>query len=112
MFTKWLLLAGSLLVVASPAYFAYQAIEWLGVGILGLMIACLAMRVELESEGPVGHPQSTGVYAAIQQRRDSMSASERAEMWADTAVNVRGARFAQGIGATLIVLGAAGFFLS
>jgi hypothetical protein len=38
-----------------------------------------------------------------------MSASERAEMRADTAVNVRGAQFAQGIGATLIVLGAAGW---
>ena len=112
MFTKWLLLAGSLLVVAFPAYFAYQVIEWLGVGILGLMIACLAMRVELESEGPVGHPRATGIHAASLQRRDSMSASERAEMRADTAVNVRGARFAQGIGATLIVLGAAGFFLS
>jgi hypothetical protein len=62
MFTKWLLLASSLLVVAFPAYFAYQVIEWLGVGILGLMIACLAMRVELESEGPVvtpGPPVST-----------------------------------------------------
>ena len=103
MFTKWLLLAGSLLVVAFPAYFAYQVIEWLGVGILGLMIACLAMRVELESEGPVGHPRATGIHAASLQRRDSMSVSERAEIRADIAVNV---------GAALIVLGAAGFFLS
>ncbi len=100
------------LAAAFPAYFAYQIIEWLGVGILGLLIACLAARVELESEGPVGHPRATGIYAASQQRRDSMSASERAAMRADVAVNVRGARIAQGIGAALIVLGTAGFFLS
>ena len=100
------------LAAAFPAYFAYQVVEWLGVGILGLLIACLAARVELESEGPVGHPRATGIYAASQQRRDSMLASERAAMRADVAINVRGARIAQGIGAALIILGGIGFFLS
>ncbi len=104
--------AACLAAAAFPAYFAYQVAEWPGVVILGLVIACLALRVELESEGPVGHPQSTGIHAASLQGRDSMPASERAAMRADIAVNVRGARIALVIGAALVVLGSTGFFLA
>lgn len=107
-----LLIGAACLAAAFPAYFAYQVVEWLGVGILGLVIACLAARIELESEGPVGHPRSTGLYAASLQGRDSMSASERAERRAENAVRVRGARIAMVTGAVLIILGGAGFFLS
>jgi hypothetical protein len=104
--------AACLAAAAFPAYFAYQVVEWPGVGILGLVIACLAARVELESEGPVGHPRATGIYAASLQGRDSMSRSERAERRAESAVMVRGARIAMVTGALLIVLGGTGFFLS
>ena len=101
-----------LAAAAFPAYFAYRVAEWPGVAILGLLITCLALRVELESEGPVGHPQSTGVHAASLQGRDSMSASERAAVRADIAVNMRGARIAQVTGSAFLVLGITGFFLS
>jgi hypothetical protein len=41
-----------------------------------------------------------------------MSASERAAVRADIAVNMRGARIAQVTGSAFLVLGITGFFLS
>jgi hypothetical protein len=107
------LLIGAAYMAAAPlAYVAYQIVEWPGVAVLGLLIAGLATRIELESEGPVGHSQATGIYAASLQGRESMSASERAAMRADAAVNVSGARIAQMVGAALMVSGAIGFFFT
>ena len=110
---RTILLIGAAYLAAAPlAYVAYQIVEWPGVAVLGLLVAGIAARVELESEGPVGHPRATGIYAASQQGRDSMSISERAASRADAVVNVRGARIAQVVGAALMVSGAIGFFFT
>jgi hypothetical protein len=39
----------ALAAAAFLAYVAYQIVGWLGVGVLGLLIACLAVRAELET---------------------------------------------------------------
>ena len=44
------------------AYLAYEVAGWIGVGVLGLIIAFLAVRLEIEQSGPVGHPRDTGLY--------------------------------------------------
>jgi hypothetical protein len=47
---------------AALAFFAYEVAGWIGVGVLGLIIAFIAVRLEIEQGGPVGHPRDTGLH--------------------------------------------------
>jgi hypothetical protein len=74
-----------LLVVSlgATSYVAYQIVGFLGVGVLGLIIGVIALTVELERGGPVGHGQASSLYAQHITTVERMSAAERAERRAE-----------------------------
>ena len=43
---------------------AYQISGFLGIGVLGLIIGVIALTVEIERGGPIGHDQATGLYSS------------------------------------------------
>ena len=73
-----LLLCGFGIAAALPAYFAYEAVEWIGIGVLGLVIAFVAVRVELEHDAPIGGTRDAAVYGAMLREREHMDGAERA----------------------------------
>jgi len=66
-----------LLGVAALAYFAYQVVGFLGIGLLGVLVGFIAVQVDLDKEGTIG----VGVLHAQQMMaRQNATPSERAAM--------------------------------
>ena len=95
---------------AALAFFAYEVAGWIGVGVLGLIIAFIAVRLEIEQGGPVGHPRDTGLYTRSLMGHDQMTRAERAAERSEIAIMLRAYNVAKVIGAVLTIIGFAGFF--
>jgi hypothetical protein len=95
---------------AALAYFAHEVAGWIGVGVLGLLVAFIAVRLEIEQRGPVGHPRDTGLYTRSQMGHDQMTRAEHAAEQAEITSMLRAYNVAKVIGAVLIIIGFVGFF--
>ena len=99
------------IATAVASCLAYYFVGWVGVGVLGLYIALIAVRLEIEKDGPVGGPTITpDLYAASHRARERMLPSERAGERVEIAANVRFCQLLKIIGAALIVVGLSGFY--
>jgi hypothetical protein len=96
-----------LLAVAALAFFAFQIVGWLGIGLLGVLIGFIAVRVDLEREGMIGPGV---VHAQQMMARQHASASERAAHRSEMQSLARPLLIAKIISAVLVVLGFGGFF--
>jgi hypothetical protein len=96
---------------AALAYFAYVAAGWIGIGVFGLLIAFIAVRLEIEQHGPVGHPRDTGLYTRSLIGRDQMTRAEPAAERAEIASMLRAYSVAKVMGAVLIMIGFIGFLI-
>ena len=71
------------------AYFAWSAVGWLGIGLLGLLVLFIAIRVELEGDRPVGTQTTPELYAnhfhAERAQNPAERPGRRAEVAAFTA---------------------------
>jgi hypothetical protein len=94
----------------TAACFAYLVVGWLGVGVLGVLIAFIAVRTELEQDGPVGSQQTAELFAASLRRHDQMHRAEKAARRAEAASIVRAGLVAKVIGGIMIVIGLGGFY--
>jgi uncharacterized protein involved in response to NO len=96
-----------LLVVSLGAvsYVAYRIVGFLGIGVFGLVIGVLALTIEMERGGPVGHSQASSLYA------QHMSAAERAERRAEIESAAVPLLVAKIVSAGLIVVGFGLFFV-
>lgn len=94
---------------AALAYFAYEAAGWIGVCVLGLLIAFIAVRLEIEQRGPVGHPRDTGLYTRSLAGQNQMTRAERAAERSEIASMLRAYNVAKVMGAVLIAIGLTGF---
>src|SRR5947207_15912361 len=72
--TEIFMLPPILLGVAALAFFAFQIVGFLGIGLLGVLIGFIAMQVDLDQEGVIG----PGVLHA-QQMMARQNASRRSE---------------------------------
>jgi hypothetical protein len=52
-----------LLGVAALAFFAFRIVGFLGIGLLGVLIGFIAVRVDLEKEGAVGSEWAASLHA-------------------------------------------------
>lgn len=75
-----------------------------------LLIALIAVRLEIEQGGPVGHPRNTGLYTRSLVGHGQMARAVRAAERAEIASMLRGYTVAKVIGAVLIIIGFASFF--
>jgi hypothetical protein len=106
-----LLVGAACLGAVIPTSVAYLVVGWIGVGIVGLLIASIAVRLEVEQEGPVGGELDATLYATILRQVDHMDRAERSARLAAVAARVRAGNVAKAIGAVLAIIGLAGFFL-
>ncbi len=104
-----------LLGVAALAYFAYQVVGFLGIGLLGVLVGFIAVQVDLDKEGTIG----VGVLHAQQMMaRQNASPSERAAHKAAMQsygrplliTKIRPLLITKIISAALVILGFGGFF--
>ncbi|MCB8820014.1 hypothetical protein [Microvirga rosea] len=103
----------SLLVLAlgGASSVAYRIVGFLGVGVLGLIIGLIALTVEMERGGPVGHSQASGLYAQHMAAVERMSPAERAARHAEIESAALPLRVAKVLSAGLIVVGFGLFFV-
>ena len=94
------------------AYLAWSAIDWFGVGLLGLLVLFLAVRVELEDNRPVGHQMTPGLYAGQYHSESGQGHAERAGRSSERRVLASSARLASLFGGLLTIAGFGLFFLS
>ncbi|WP_173046683.1 hypothetical protein [Bosea sp. ANAM02] len=67
------------------AYLAWSAIGWFGVGMLGLLVLFVALRVELEGDRPVGTQTTPTLYADQFHAERAQNRAERAGRRAEVA---------------------------
>jgi hypothetical protein len=92
-----------LAATAALAFAIYRLVGFLGVGVLGLLIGFIAVRVDLEKEGAIVSAFSSNLY--VQQMQQSVDRSERAARHAERASLVRVLIIAKIIGAILVTVG-------
>jgi hypothetical protein len=90
---------------------AYRIVGFLGIGVFGLVIGVLALTIEMERGGPVGHGQASSLYAQHMTAVERMSAAERAERRAEIEAAAGPLLVAKIVSAGLIVVGLGMFFL-
>ena len=99
-----------LLGVGALAFLAYRVVGFLGVGILGVLICFISVRVDLEKEGAIGGGLAAGLYAEQARSRHNMGHAERAAHRAEMRSLRRPVLIAKIIGAILAAMGFSGFF--
>jgi hypothetical protein len=97
--------------VGAISYVAYRMVGFLGVGVLGLIIGVIALTVEIERGGPVGHGQASSLYAQHIAAVERMSPAERAERRAEIESAAFPLLIAKIVGGGLIAFGFALFFV-
>ena len=97
--------------VGAKSYVAYWMVGFLGVGVFGLIIGVIAVTVEMEQGGPVGHGQASSVYAQHMAAVERMSPSERAGRHAEIESAALPLLVAKIVGCDLIAFGFGLFFV-
>jgi hypothetical protein len=99
-----------LLGVGALAYFAYRIVGFLGIGLLGVLVGFIAVRVDLEKEGAVGSGWAAGLHAQQVSSRRTAPPAERAAHRAEMQALRRPLLIAKIISAVLVAIGFGGFF--
>lgn len=87
------------------AYFAWSAVGWLGVGLLGLLVLFVALRIELEGDRPVGPQTTPELYARHFHAERGQNPAERVGRRAEVAAFTASARLFALAGALLAITG-------
>ncbi len=94
----WLAAAGiAMLLVARLGPF--------GVGLIGILVWFVCVRVDLEKEGVVGSPFATGLYAQQARAEQEKPRSERAALRHEQTLLAQSMRFGKHLGIALTVIG-------
>jgi len=96
---------------SAASLFAYEAVGWIGIGVLGLVIAFISVRVELEHDAPIGGTRDAAVYGAMLREREQMDGAGRAAKETEKTSNLRTTFVAKVVGAAFVLVGFGGFFL-
>jgi hypothetical protein len=87
------------------------AIGFLAVLVTGLVVLVIAYTVEMEDGSAIGHPRTPELFAMQQQRQEQpRSPEEWAARRAERGESLRILKVTKWIGATLVTIGALGFF--
>jgi uncharacterized protein (DUF2062 family) len=94
-----------LLTAGLLAFLAYQLAGYLAIGVLGLLIGFIAVRMDLEKEGAIGSAFAGNLYLEQMTAQQSMNRSDRAAHRAEIGSLARPLMIAKLVGAVLIVVG-------
>ncbi len=106
-FTKWDYVAFPLLAALAIGVFygALRLVGFFGLGVLGLVIGFIAVRMDLERDGP-----SAGLANQFR-ARDRMPRAEKADLRSEQAARMKPLFVAQIVAAGLVILGFGFHFL-
>lgn len=109
-FTKWDYLAFPLLAALAIGVFyaALRLVGFFGLGVIGLVIGFIAVRMDLERDGASNDPQTL---AEQYKARSRMTRAERAGLQAEHGLRLRPLFAAQIVAAGCIILGFGFHFL-
>jgi len=109
-FTKWDYLAFPLLaaILIGVFYGALRLVGFFGLGVLGLIIGFIAVRMDLERDGASSDPR---VLLEQFRARDRMSRAERADFHASQLARLKPLFVAQVVAAGFVILGFGFHFL-
>ncbi len=109
-FTKWDYVAFPLLAALAIGVFygALRLVGFFGLGILGLVIAFIAVRMDLERDAASSEPR---VLEEQFKARDRMSRAERADFQAAQKARLKPLFVAQVVAAAFVILGFGFHFL-
>jgi len=93
------------------AYLAWRAVGWFGVGLLGLLVVFLAVRIELEGNRPIGPEMTADLHAGQYRAEAGFDQAEHANRRAERGGVTSAARLASLFGGGLTVVGFGLFFL-
>jgi hypothetical protein len=104
-FTKWDYLAFPFLaaLLLGVGYGALRLVGFFGLGVLGLVIAFITVRMDLERDG--GHAGEPTILAEQFKARDRMSRAEKAEHEAEKASCLQPLFVAQIVATGFVILG-------
>lgn len=91
--------------VIALAFLAWRILGGLGVGLLGLLVAFLAIRMELEGDRPIGPQMTPGLHADQYRHETNAHHAERAHRTAERHAIRNVARLAATLGGILAVCG-------
>jgi hypothetical protein len=97
--------------LAGLSYLAWSAVGWFGVGLLGLLVLFLSVRIELEGNRPVGHQMTPDLYAGQYRSEAGHGHAERAGRASERLSLASASRLAGLFGGALALLGFGLFFL-
>jgi hypothetical protein len=103
-FTKWDYLAFPVLaaLLIGVGYGALRLVGFFGLGVLGLIIGFIAVRMDLERDGASHEPR---VLEAQFKARDAMSRAEKADFHAGQRARLKPLFVAQVVAAGFVILG-------
>lgn len=109
-FTKWDYVAFPLLAALAIGVFygALRLVGFFGLGIIGLVIGFIAVRMDLERDAASSDPR---VLEEQFKARDRLSRAERADLWAAQKARLKPLFAAQVVAAGFVILGFGFHFL-
>ena len=97
------------LVAALVTYVFFVFTGFLTIGVIGLLICFISLRIELESGSIVGTVSSPDSFRRQVERQQAMSRAERAAARHEKSLTARSARFFLNLGIALALIGFGGF---
>jgi hypothetical protein len=97
-------------LIASLIAFAF--VVWFGfggIGVMGLMLWFICVRMELEKDAAIGTGRTPELIAYQHEARERMSPEQRAAWREEQSVALQSTRFFKHLGMGLTAIGAAGF---
>jgi hypothetical protein len=93
------------IVIMGACLVAYRMLGFAGIGLLGLFITFVAVRIDLEKEGAVGGVNTPGLLAQQMAARNHSSGAERAARDAEIATINGPLAAAKTVGVALTIAG-------
>lgn len=93
------------------AYLAWRAVGWFGVGLLGLLVLFVSVRIDLEGDRPIGPQMTPDLHASQYRSEAGHGRAERAGRKAEQGAIASATRLAWLFGGGLTVAGFGLFFL-
>ena|SRR5689334_15574451 len=97
------------LIAALVVYVFVAFTGFAGIGVFGLLICFICLRIELEAGSVVGTVSSPDSFRRQVERRQEMSRAERAAIRHEQSLTAKSVRFFLNLGMALAVIGFAGF---
>lgn len=103
--------ACGLIVASLLAFVLVASFSFFGVGLIGIFIWFICVRIELEKDAAVGNSRATALIASQLEARQRMSDEQRAQYREEQSLAMQSVRFFRWLGVGLTLIGGVGFAL-